>query len=208
MRALVAGGSGLVGGCLLHELSAKGVTVTALIRRPLSLRLPNLTSCSVDFDSLSASDLPPATHVYCALGTTIRKAGSQDAFRRIDFDATLRLARASLERGARQFFLVSSVDASPSSSNFYLRVKGELEEELRKLPFEGLHIFRPSILLGPRQESRPVETAGKALAAALGFLLIGSLRRYRAMPADRLARAIANASGAGVHIYHYDEIPA
>ncbi|MFN7924951.1 MAG: hypothetical protein U0Q16_32940 [Bryobacteraceae bacterium] len=205
MNAIVAG-SGLVGGFLLCELTARGHSVTALVRKPLAFQHPNLVERKVDFEHLGAADLPEAGHVYCAVGTTIRKAGSQEAFRRVDYDAPLALARWSLERGAKQFSLVSSVGANSASSNFYLRVKGELEAALRALPFEGLHVFRPGVLLGPRQESRPGEVIGKALSVALGFVLIGGLSKYRAMPADVLARAIANLSASGAHVYHYNEI--
>jgi uncharacterized protein YbjT (DUF2867 family) len=162
----------------------------------------------VNYDRFSAAQLPEVADVFCALGTTIRKAGSREAFRRVDYDYPLRLARLCRDRGARQLLLVSSVGADPRSSNFYLRVKGELEQSLAELGYEKLQIFRPGVLLGSREESRPGETVGKALSIALGFLLAGGLRKYRAMPADSLAKVMVRTAGEseGSGVYHYNEI--
>ena len=104
--------------------------------------------------------LPPVTHLFCCLGTTIAKAGSQQAFRAVDFDLVLKFARAGLDAGAKRMMVVSSVGADPKASSFYLRVKGEMEEALSGLGFEALHIFRPSILLGQRPEVRPGSNGG------------------------------------------------
>jgi uncharacterized protein YbjT (DUF2867 family) len=209
MTALIVGASGLVGGCLLREVSAGGYTsALALVRRPLATPTPGIDECLVDFDQLD-SFRQPTTDVFCALGTTIRKAGSQAAFRRVDFDYPLRLARRAIQLGAQQFLLVSSVGASPHSSNFYLRVKGELEVELAQCGFPSLHVFRPGVLLGPRPEQRSGEAFGKLLSVLLQPLLAGPLQRYRAMPADRLARAMVAAARRrepGQHVYHYREI--
>src|SRR5262249_62336295 len=102
----------------------------------------------------NAEDLHGAQDVFCALGTTIRKAGSEAAFRKVDLEMPLRAAQEALKAGAEQFVVVSSVGADPNSKNFYLRTKGELEAELAKLPFGAIHILRPSLLIGRRQEFR------------------------------------------------------
>ena len=98
----------------------------------------------------------PVTDIFCTLGTTIKKAGSEDAFRQVDYDYALQLARWGVRNGAKQFLLVSPVDAGPKSRNFYLRVKGELEAAVNGLPYNAVHVFRPSMLLGSRAGSRPI----------------------------------------------------
>jgi uncharacterized protein YbjT (DUF2867 family) len=149
--------------------------------------------------------------VVCALGTTIRAAGSQDAFRAVDCTAPLVAARQAKDRGASTFVLVSSSGADAASRGFYLRVKGELERELEALDFTSLTILRPSILLGPRRETRPLESIGKVVIAALSPLLVGRLRRVRGVRARAVAHAaVEAAAGAkpGVHIVESEEIAA
>jgi uncharacterized protein YbjT (DUF2867 family) len=178
-------------------------------RRLLPVEHPKLTQRLVDFEHLSDEDLPGVTHVFCCLGTTIRKAGSEAAFRRVDHDYPLALGRRSASLRARRFLLVSSVGADPKAGTFYLRVKGELEQALRALPFEGLYLLQPSILLGPRQEERPGEKVGITLARAVEWALVGGLRKYRPMPAAVLARAMTVAgerAPAGTHVLRYDQI--
>ena len=207
--ALTAGSTGLVGSDCLRSLlaSPEYASVTALVRRPGGITHPKLREQIVNFERLD--DLPAAENIFCALGTTIRKAGSQAEFRKIDFEYPRRLAERSLQLGARQFVLVSSVGANAKSKNFYLRTKGELEDALRALPFEALHIFRPSFLVGERKESRPGERFGIGLARATQFVLFGNLRRYRLIQAEVVAKAMVNAAHAGisgVHVYEYDQI--
>jgi uncharacterized protein YbjT (DUF2867 family) len=163
----------------------------------------------VNFDDLGSVDFPPGADVFCALGTTIRKAGSQAEFRKVDLDYPLALAKRSHALNARQFLVVSSVGADPRSSNFYLRTKGEMEQAVSAIPFHAIHIFRPSFLVGNRTERRPGEVVGAAIARKIRFLLIGALRRYRPVGADTVAAAmIAAALGpaAGVKTYHFDQI--
>lgn len=153
--------------------------------------------------------LPPVTHLFCCLGTTIKKAGSQQAFRAVDFDLVLNFARAGRAAGAQRMMVVSSVGANPKSSSFYLRVKGEMEEALAGLGFEALHIFRPSVLLGQRLEPRSGEQWGIRLTRAFEFVLVGAASKYRPMPVGVLANAMAIAAERGApgrHIHHYQEI--
>jgi uncharacterized protein YbjT (DUF2867 family) len=166
--ALLAGASGLVGGeCLRSLLASDAYAVVKVVtRRPLgaAVQHPKLREIVVDFAQLDsvASGLR-ADHVFCALGTTIRKAGSRAKFRQVDFDYPRRLAELSLRNGARHFSLVSALGASSSSAVFYSRVKGELEDELRAMGWPGLCLLRPSVIAGERQESRPLERLGAAL---------------------------------------------
>ena len=121
------------------------------------------------------------------------------------------MAKAAAAAGARQFLLVSSIGANPESRTFYLRVKGELEEALKSLPFQSLHIFRPSLLVGQRAEMRPAERVGAVVAKALDFAFVGKMKKYSAIEVSELAQAMVNASHKaepGVHIYEFDEIMA
>lgn len=145
----------------------------------------------------------------CCVGTTIKKAGSKDAFRAVDHDYVLEFARWAKERGARQFVFLSSVSAELSSANFYLRVKAETERDLEALGFEALEIFQPSMLLGVRSESRPLERVGQAVAEALRFALAGPLERYRGIAASDLAKAMVTVTSeptAGVRRYEWRAI--
>jgi len=210
--ALLAGSTGLVGGHCLKLLreTADYEKVVAVTRRPLSPdRVDKVEQRVVNFETLSAADVAGAGDIFCALGTTIKKAGSQAAFRKVDFDAIVNLARAGVEAGAKRFVLVSSIGADPKSSNFYLRVKGETEQAVSALPFEAVHIMRPGLLLGERQESRAGEGVAQKVMPIVKGLLVGPLRKYRAVSADRVARAMvgaARSAASGVHVYEYVEI--
>jgi uncharacterized protein YbjT (DUF2867 family) len=177
---VIAGASGLVGRQILEGLLADaGVAhVHALVRRPLELRHVKLTEHVVDFAAL----LPPpgVDETYLALGTTIKVAGSQAAFRAVDFDANLAVARAAQAEGCRRIGLVSAMGADARSTIFYNRVKGELEEALSQLPLDALVIARPSLLIGDRtelgQRERPGERMGEKLGKLLGPLVPANLR--------------------------------
>lgn len=207
--AWITGASGLVGSFLLKRLLAapEYERVVALVRRPLGVSDPKLEQREVDFTHLAGLDLPKPDDVFCTLGTTIKKAGSKEAFRRIDYDIPLMLAERAVTLGAKQFLLVTSVASDSSSPNFYLRVKGDLEAAVAALPFESAHFFRPSFLAGERRESRPAERIGIGFARAFEFLLFGPMRIYRAIDAEQVAASMAARAlrdEPGRHIHHYD----
>jgi uncharacterized protein YbjT (DUF2867 family) len=211
--ALIAGASGLVGSRCLARLLAEPAydRVIALVRRPLPHADPRLEQRVIEFDRLGAAgaDFPAATDVFCCLGTTMKRAGSEAAFRLVDFTYVVSLAAQSLEHGARQFLLVSSIGANWSSSIFYTRVKGEAEAAITALPFEGRQVFRPSILVGERAEQRPGEQAGIKVMQAASFALLGPLRKYRPIAAATVAEAmvrVALRAPRGVNIYESNEI--
>jgi uncharacterized protein YbjT (DUF2867 family) len=189
--AALAGATGLVGRAILEGLLAdRTVTaVHALGRRESGIAHPKLTSHVVDFTALPP--LPPLDEVYLALGTTIKVAGSQTAFRAVDFDANLSVARAALAAGARRAGLVSAMGANAKSRVFYNRVKGELEEALAQLPFDGLVLARPSLLVGDRealgQSERPAEKVSMAVGRILRPLIPAN---YRPIAAADVARAL------------------
>jgi len=210
--ALLLGGSGLVGGfCLQALLDAPDYSqIISVARRPLAdAAHPRLMQQTINLEALASLRLPPVDDVFCALGTTIRKAGSQQAFRQIDVEFPLDAARLALQFGARQFVLVSSVGADPNSKNFYLRSKGEVEQGLSALPFQAVHIFRPSLLLGKRTESRQGESFAIAAAKIFQFLCVGPLRRYHPVSAAKVGQAMvaaAKAGGQNTMVYEYDKI--
>jgi len=211
--ALIAGASGLVGSqCLARLLAEPGYErVVALVRRLLPHTDPKLDQRVIEFDRLGAAgvEFPSATDVFCCLGTTMRQAGSQVAFRQVDFTYVVGLAAQSLDHGARQFLLVSSLGANPRSSFFYNRVKGETEAAIAALPFEARQIFRPSILLGERAEHRPGERAGIVALKGAAFLLVGPLRKYRPIAAATVAEAmvrVARRAPRGVNIFESHDI--
>ena len=149
--------------------------------------------------------LPPVTHLFCCLGITISKAGSQQAFRAVDFDLVLKFAKAGRAAGAKRMMVVSSVGADPKARLFYSRVKGEMEDALAGLGFEALHIFRPSIIMGQRPEVRGKEQWGLRFARAVEWALVGDWEKYRPIPAGVLAAAMAAAGERGApgrHVHH------
>jgi len=191
---IIAGATGLVGNEILKSLLSDSTVaaVRSLARRAPAIQHPKLTAHIVDFAALPT--LPLADEVYLALGTTIKVAGSQAAFRAVDYDANLAVATAALAAGARRAGLVSAMGADANSKAFYGRVKGELENALAQMPFEGLVIARPSLLVGNRevvgQPTRRGEQIGLALGKALGFLIPAN---YKPIEAAAVARALLSA---------------
>lgn len=193
----MAGASGLIGGFLLEELlrAPEYSRVTVLARRRLPRDHAKLRQVIADFENLErAGEALRAADAFCCLGTTRAKAGSAEAFRRVDFDAVEEFARLTREYGARQFLLVSASNADAGSSFLYPRVKGQAEEAVSRLDFEGVHVFRPSLLLGPRAESRPFERLAGALMSALRPVIPP---RHRAIEAAVVARAMVRWALAG-----------
>ncbi len=210
--ALVLGASGLIGGhCLDLLLQDEAYSqVIVLVRKPLPITHPKLTQHAVDFDRLQDfASVVKADDVFCCLGTTIKTAGSQEAFRKVDFTYAHEAAKIALHNGASQFLLVSSLGADAKSSVFYSRVKGEIEAAISALNFASISIFRPSFLLGERNEFRLGERLAEPIAKAISFLLIGNLRKYRPIEALTVAAAmieIAKAEIKGVNVYESDRI--
>ena len=205
--ALLVGASGLVGGhCLRFLLEEPSYTrVVVLVRGPLQVMHDKLVQHVVNFDELeSLGKCLPVDDVYCCLGSTIKKAGSQEAFRKVDFDYPVKIAALAQHCGANQFLVVSSLGADAHSRIFYNRVKGEMEEAIRKISFSAFQIFRPSLLLGERTEHRAGEKAGALAMTALKSVMRGPLRKYRAIQASDVAKSmvsVAQMDLSGVIIY-------
>lgn len=208
MRAQVTGSTGLIGGELLKILAAEQVETLALARRsfpaPLGVRV-----VQTDFSALRPSSELTCTHAFCALGTTIKKAGSQEAFRKVDFDAVVASAKLAKDCGAGVFVVVSALGADSGSAIFYNRVKGQMEQAVREIGFSSTYVMRPSLLVGERSESRKGEQVGNVIGAVLGPLMQGPLRKYRPIRGRDVARAMlvcARRAAPGFHILESDEI--
>ena len=221
---LLAGATGLVGGLVLRGLLAArdfDGTIYAPVRRDPGISDPRLAPLRTDFAPGSGdpgiaaaiearSPRPLYGYVSC-LGTTIRTAGSPEAFIAVDRDLVLRTAQLAREHGARHAVLVSSVGASRQSGNFYLRVKGEVEDALARMGFERLDLVQPGLLLGERSERRPMERLMQALSPAGNLLMQGGLDRYRSIPAADVATAILRLlaqDAPGVFSHRYQSLHA
>jgi uncharacterized protein YbjT (DUF2867 family) len=208
-RLLLAGASGMVGREVLRQALAdpRFGEIVAPARRFLASSSAKLRNPLVDFDALPGEAAWWAVDaVICTLGTTIRDAGSQAAFRKVDLDYPLAVARQALAHGAKTFVLVSASGAHPASRIFYSRTKGELERDLRALGFASLYLVRPSLLGGERERRRAAEHVGMKLLGAIRPLLP---RRYRVVPAAQVAATLLWAAlGAepGVHVIESEAI--
>ena len=210
--ALVAGATGLIGGFLIDALleAPEYARVYALTRRPFKREHPKLANRIVIYSRM-AEQLKGlvANDAFCCIGTTIKAAGSQDAFRDADVEAVLQFAQVARASGVTRFVVVSSVRADPASKNFYLRTKGEMEEAVSALGFASLDILQPGLLLGPRKESRPLESLGQLFAPLINPLLTGTREGLRAIPAETVAQGMVGAArrGArGIYRYTYPQI--
>jgi uncharacterized protein YbjT (DUF2867 family) len=210
--ALIAGASGLIGSQLLPLLlaSERYAKVIVVGRRPLSQVHPKLEQRILNFDQLEEHSLGLiADDVYCCLGTTMRQAGSREAFYRVDYLYVVKLAALTARNFASQLMLVSAMGADAESRIYYNRVKGEMEAAVRQTPFRAVHFFRPSLLLGERSEKRTGEKIGAILLRVLHPLLLGPLRKYRPIPAATVAQAMLRAAeedGGGIKVHLSDEI--
>jgi uncharacterized protein YbjT (DUF2867 family) len=209
LTAILAGASGLVGGECLKRLVAADEygRVIVVTRRDLgdAARHPKIHQAVIEFDQLGGLRKSlRGDHVFCALGTTIRKAGSQARFREVDFEYPLRLAQLTRMNGASHFSIVSALGASRSSPFFYSRVKGEVEEGLRGMQWPSLAIFRPSLIAGIRTESRPLERLSE------NFLRLAPATWRPVAASDIAAAMVATAlrSPAGVTVVESRDIPA
>jgi uncharacterized protein YbjT (DUF2867 family) len=202
LKAVVLGATGLVGRALVGELTRAGTRVVTAGRRPLGIESESagIDFHPLDFEALCTSPdaagslFDGVSTVFIALGTTLRRAGSREAFRRVDLDYVQASALAARDGGVAHLLAVSSLGASATGSTFYLRVKGEAEEALTGMGFPALSLMRPALLLGARDEVRRGERVSAVLLRGLRPLLRGALQRYRPIPARVVARAMVRVS--------------
>ena len=211
MTATLIGATGLIGNYLLDELLNDPFfnTVRILIRRSLDISHPKLEKKIVDFNdsdsilvALSNSDV-----VFCSIGTTQRKVkGDKDAYRKIDFDIPVKVARFCKMTGCEKFILISSVGANSKSKSFYLKLKGEVEDAVESVGLNSVHIMRPSMLLGDRKESRFGESIGKVIITPFSFLIPSKYKPIQARDVAKAMLAAAKKTEEGFFIHEYREI--
>jgi len=212
--ALIAGSSGLIGGqCLQNLLDDPSYSeVIALVRKPLLVKHRKLKEEITSFNSTLEQTLSSITanEVFCCLGSTIKKAGSQEAFRKVDYDLVVTIADIMRRHGAEQFIVISAMGANSTSKVFYNRIKGEMEEAIKGLGYPCVRIIRPSLLLGHREEFRLGERIGVMMSPLLKMVLVGSLKKYSPVEAVAVARFMVDVAHegpvAGVHVYESDQI--
>jgi uncharacterized protein YbjT (DUF2867 family) len=210
--ALIIGSTGLIGSQLLQLLLESDYysTVITFVKRDTGIQHPKLKQHIIDFEKPeSYRDLVEGNDFFCTIGTTINKAGSKEAFRKVDFEYPEQFAEIAIENKVKQFLIISSLGADANSSNFYLKTKGEIEGFLKNSTLEKVSILRPSLLLGNRAEFRLGEKVGAFFMNALSFLFIGSLKKYKPIKSETVAKAlfaIAQQNKNGFTIYESDLI--
>ena len=211
-KAIIAGASGLIGGLLLDIILQRSGydEVLILVRKELPLQHIKLKQQVVDFDRLTEySALSTGDVIFSCLGSTQKKTPDLTIYRKIDHDYPLHLAEIALKNKIGQFHLVSSLGANPAASNFYLKMKGETEADIKKVGLHSLHIYQPAFLTGDRKEKRQGEGFLLGLMKIIDPLLIGGLKKYRSIPAKTVANAMYNESlinQAGIFIHPSDKI--
>lgn len=207
--AIIAGSTGLIGSELLKLLleEDKVEKVKILLRKPIKTDHTKLEKHIVDFDNLgNYKEIMSADYAFCCLGTTIKKAGSQEAFYRVDHTYVTEFAKLAEQQGAKEFLLISSMGASSKSRVFYNRVKGETEEAVQKIDFRAIHILRPSLLLGDREEKRIGEDLGKKLNKWLNPVIPSKYKGIEATDVAKAMQILSSRANEGVQIYQSDVI--
>ncbi len=181
-------------------------------RRDLPLIHPKLEQLSIDFDEMKtyAADMV-ADDVFCCLGTTIKRAGSKPAFYKVDHTYVVELAHITASKGAAQFMVVSAMGADAGSMFFYNKVKGEMERDIQQQGLTCVHVFRPSLLLGEREEERTGEEIASKIMQPLSSLLVGPLKKYKPIEAETVAKAMLYAAmqdQQGVFVHFSDQVAA
>ena len=210
--ALIAGATGLVGQALLQKIldSKYYSKLIVLVRNPLDIKHEKLVEYKIDFNTIAELTLDAnIDDVFCCLGTTIKTAGSKAAFTKVDYSYVVQLAEWANVHHCQQFSVISSVGASTSTSNFYLKTKGDMEDAVGRLGLPGVHIYRPSLLIGQRNEFRLGEKIAAQLMRISKPLFKGKLRKYQAITAEALAQAMhhkAQLRVKGIYLYEGAEI--
>lgn len=208
--AIVIGSTGLIGSALVQLLleSSDYSKVITFVKRDAGLQHPKLVQHQIDFDATeSFQQYIVGDDLFCTIGTTIKNAGSQEAFRKVDFEYPKQFASIAVAQNVKQFLLISSLNASATSTNFYLKTKGEIQDFLKTLPFENVAILQPSLLLGPRTEFRFGEKVGAFFMKIFSFVFQGNLKKYKAIQGATVAKAmytLAQKNTQGFHIYESD----
>lgn len=214
ITAVVLGATGLVGEQLLRQLLDDGAfsKVRILVRRPIQMSHAKLETVITDFNNLHLyrMALGSGDCIFCCVGTTRSKVkGDMEAYRKVDYDIPVNAAKMGKNSGFKKYLLVSAVGADRKASNFYLKLKGEVEHDIAEQNFESFHAFRPSILLGDRKEFRLGEKIGKGVMQAISFAFAGGLKKYKGINAADVAKAMVTAAKSdkkGMFLHHYADM--
>jgi uncharacterized protein YbjT (DUF2867 family) len=211
-KAVIAGASGLIGSNLVNILleAQQYDEVLVLVRKELPIQHKKLVQLIINFDELDKHAVAIKGHaVFCCLGTTKAQTPDKEQYWKIDHDYPLQLAQLAKQYGVEQFHVVTAIGANKNSSTFYLKLKGELENELKKLGLKTLHIYQPSMLIGKRERSRFLEKLATGIFKVIDPLLIGGLKKYRSIKGTTVASAMFKKSlesATGTYIYTSDKI--
>ncbi|REJ82355.1 MAG: NAD-dependent epimerase/dehydratase family protein [Bacteroidetes bacterium] len=204
--ALIAGSTGLVGKELLKLLleDQNYSKVISLVRSSLAVQHPKLHEVIIDFNKLGeyGNYFDGVDHVFCCLGTTMKKAGTEDAFRVVDYDYPVKLAMLAEEHGCKGYYCISAMGADSKSKVFYNRVKGTLEKKVLGMKIPTVIFFRPSLLIGYREETRWLERLAIWLFRSIAFIFWGPLRNFKAIPASKVAKTMLRKADEGVQGHH------
>jgi uncharacterized protein YbjT (DUF2867 family) len=211
--AALIGATGLIGSHLLAFLKEDDdfKSIRVLVRRPVPFNHPKIKVLVIDFEDESAfkAGIAGCNAMFCAVGTTNKKVkGDKAAYRKVDYDIPVNAARFCVETGCPHFLLVSSVGANSKGGNFYIRLKGEVEDMVKSISIPSVSIFRPSMLLGKRPESRPMEAVAQAISKPLSIMFPS---QYKPIAAEDVAKAMVAASKQdkpGFQVYHFREMKA
>lgn len=195
MKVAILGSTGLVGNLLLNELinSDKISEIRNLIRKEIPSTNSKLKNHKIDFDKLeNYKSLFEVDATISCLGTTIKTAGSKEAFRKVDFDYVVNSAKISFQAGVKKFLVISTMGVDANSLIFYNQVKGQMEDTLKEIGFTSLQIYRPSLLIGDRKEFRIGEEIGNFVGNLFGFAFVGNLKKYKPIQAPLVAKSMLN----------------
>ena len=209
-KSMVVGSTGLVGMSVVKHLLEKNIAVLALVRNDQVSNNSLLNYYKIDFDDLQFPEetFSDIKDLFICLGTTIKKAGSKEAFQKVDITYCYEIAKQAQVRGVKNISIVTSLGSNPNSANFYLKSKGMIEDKINKLDFDSISIHRPGLLIGARNEIRLGEFIGqKIFPYFIDPFLTGNKRRYRSIKGHTLAKAMVNLSGygEGVNYYYFDD---
>ena len=211
-KAIIAGATGLIGSKLLTILlnQPEYAEVVILVRRSTGIQHPKLTELVIDYDQLDDYVAQINGHaIFSCLCTTKSKSPDKSIYRKIDHDYPVKLAQLGLKNGVKQYHLVSSIGADAKSSTFYLKLKGETDEDVAKVGLKTVHIYQPSFITGDRKEYRPTERIVTFVMKLINPLFFGSLKKYRSIPAQTIAMAMFKESinnDEGIFIHPSDNI--
>ncbi|MFV0208402.1 NAD(P)H-binding protein [Empedobacter falsenii] len=211
--ALILGSTGLIGSLLLEKLlnDPNYSKVITIVRKPQQINHPKLVEIVTDFNSqINLDDIETIDSIFSCLGTTRKKTPDLNAYRKIEIDIPVQFAQLGNKKGLTKFHYISSVGANATTSNFYLKMKGEAEKALQQENVKQLHLYRPSLLTGDRPENRTIENMSAKFFALINVFLRGNLSKYKSIAAEKVAQALLendlHSNTDKVSVYYYNDM--